>query len=810
MGCFVSNVRGQKARSWAAASVMALAATAAYAADPDPFPPVSFPAANPQTPAKILLGKELFWDVQLSSNSTVACGSCHLPEEGGSGPFAQNPGRDGILGVPFNGTDDDVFGSVGIHGQTTGRKAPSAVAAMTVARLFWDGRAGIDFFDPENPAELVALDAALEDQATKPELGASEMAFEGRAWADVLAKLAPLNGPETGMPYATLFDDAFGSPEITAARVGLAIAAYERTLVPDQAPVILWGAGGTPPSAQVQNGFDVFRGAGRCDRCHDPANAYTDGAFHNIGVSPISDDLGRFNVTGRKKDQGAFKTPTLMNVALQDRFFHNGRFETLEEVIDFYDRGGDFHVNQDPLIRPLGLDAGEKADLLAFLEALTDPNAAAATGPFAHVDPLGVADPADVTSPMVSLASPSLMANFNGVVKFKVSAIDDQNVKRVTLQLNGGAVLEDIASPYEFIVDVTGITNGLVPLALTAEDFASNVGAVVEMITIANGSPDNIDPEVMIVSPSGKLAVGNPVGGSVPVTVAVFDNVDVTAVDYYVDGGPIGTGVGPAFGGSFNSRDFSNGLHTLSAIARDAAGNASDPFNVVIEIDNATPFPVTVLPFDAEGVVGALGEFTLTGSFRNGSHSFRFVGLALPQPVNGTTFRVVLTSPLGDIALGTVRPSRTTGNVTTTLRASGNLLKRGFSAEEIQLFDGPTLVASGLVGVEMLIDGAATVSTRINGLTRSFRTLIAIESTGPGEVFVDAEVTATRIPAGNYIARFEATGGNIDVPFSPDVDGVVEAALVMERDILKTIGTFQRVRILKDGVSVGTRTISVR
>ena len=805
MGYMGTVWRGRFAPTLAAAGMIALAATGASAADPDPFPPVSFPAANPQTDAKVLLGRELFWDVQLSSNNTVACGSCHLPEQGGSGPFAANPGADGMFG-----TADDVQGSIGIHGQTTGRKAPSAVAAMVVSRLFWDGRAGIDFFDPENPAELAAMDAALEDQGTKPQLGASEMAFEGRTWTEILAKLSTLNGPETGMPYPTLFADAFGDPALTAVRVGFAIAAYERTLVPDQAPVILWGAGGPIPSAAVERGFDVFRGAGRCDKCHDPANAYTDGAFHNIGVTPISDDLGRFNVTGRKKDRGAFKTPTLMNVALQDRFFHNGRFDTLEEVIEFYDRGGDFHDNQDPLIRPLGLTAGEKSDLLAFLDALTDPNAASASGPFTHIAPLGVADPIDMTAPTVSLGSPSLMANFNGIVKFKVDATDDQNVSKVTFQLNGGPILEDIVRPYEFIVDVTGIGNGMVPLNLTAEDFNSNVGNAAEMILIANGGADQIAPEVMIVNPTSKIAVGNPVNGSVPITAAVFDNIGVTEVDYFLDGNPIGTGVAPGFGSSFNSRNFANGPHTLSAIASDAAGNMSAPFAVVIQIDNATPFPVAVLPMDAEGVVGLAGEFTLTGSFRNGSNSFRFVGLALPQPVNGTTFRVVLTSPLGDIALGTVRPSTTTGNVSATLRASGNLLKRGFAAEEIQLFDGPTLVASGLVGVEMLIDGAATVSTRINGLSRSFRTLIAIESTGPGEVVTEIEVTATRIPAGNYIARFEATGGNIDVPFSPDVDGLVEAALVMERDITKTIGTFQRVRILKDGISIGTRTISVR
>jgi cytochrome c peroxidase len=783
----------------------------AMAADPGPFPTPVFPDANQPSAAKALLGKELFWDVNVSSNNTIACGSCHVPELGGSSVPVLNPGADKVFG-----TSDDVFGSPGINGQSTGRKAPTAIGAYIPGRLFWDGRAGVDFHDPNNPAILVAKGDALADQGTKPELGDLEMAFLNRSWGMVETKLAGLSGPETGMPYPTLFSDAFGDPTITAARVGLAIADYERTLVPDQSPVALWGAGGTPPSAQVEAGFDVFRGPGRCNKCHDPRNGFTDGLFHNIGVTPISDDAGRFNVTGRKKDLGAFKTATLANVGIQERYFHGGRFDTLAQVVDFYDRGGDFHVNQDPLIRPLGLDAGEKADLIAFLEALTDPRAENGLAPFDHVNvTVVVADPVDVTDPSVALASPSLANPLNGNVKFKINASDDQNVKRVTLQIDAGTVLQDLAPPYEFIVNTNALTNAPHTLNITSEDFAAHVASDSLPFSVANPGVDTLAPEVMIVTPNQKLAVGNPAGGNVPVTVAVFDNIGVTRVDYMVDGTPINPGLVAPFGTTFDSRSFTNGQHTLKAIAKDAANNMSAQASQLFTIDNLLTFPVTTLPFAADGVAGALGEFTLTGTFRNGSQSFRFVGLGLPQPVNGTTLRVVMTSPLGDFALGTVRPSAATGNVTATLRATGNTLKRGFAAEEVLLFDGPTQVGQGLVAIDMLIDGAATVSTRINGVSRSVATLMEIVSTGPGEVFVTAAATSTRaFPLGNYTLRFETTTGNIDFgPFQPDpleLNLLAFETTFEDPTFLQTSGTFQRVRILFNGVSVGFRTISVR
>src|SRR5262249_36421086 len=141
-----------------ATALLAVAATATVRANTgDPFGAVPIPADNPLTAAKVALGKELFWDLQLSSNNTVACGSCHLPEFGGSVSPALNPGPDGKFG-----TSDDVFGAAGIHGQPTGRQAPSAIAAFAFTTEFWDGRAGPNFFNPTNPSELVVRGGALE------------------------------------------------------------------------------------------------------------------------------------------------------------------------------------------------------------------------------------------------------------------------------------------------------------------------------------------------------------------------------------------------------------------------------------------------------------------------------------------------------------------------------------------------------------------------------------------------------------------------------------------------------------------------
>lgn len=380
---------------------------------PGPLQPPPAPAGNPVTAEKTLLGKALFWDEQLSSTRTVACGTCHLPAAGasdprtGTSPLALHPGADGVFETP-----DDVLGSpgvpqsaadgsyvahedFGILEQATGRRARPASEAGYAPSLFWDGRAGNQLIDPETSAVVLAGGAALETQALAPILNSTEMAHSGREWSDVVARLeasaplalaeslpAELNDGIGGRSYPELFALAFGTPEITASRIAMAIATYERTLVSNQTPWDIDAAGGAPLTQLEQQGRGVFVNR-NCAICHG-GPVFSNDAFFYTGVRPAQEDLGRFAETGNNGDRGAMRTPTLRNIALRPPYMHNGEIATLAEVIDFYDRGGDFAApNKNPLIVPLNMTVQEKAALLAFMtRPLTDPRAAAETAPF--------------------------------------------------------------------------------------------------------------------------------------------------------------------------------------------------------------------------------------------------------------------------------------------------------------------------------------------------------------------------------------------------------------------------------------------
>jgi cytochrome c peroxidase len=376
--------------------------------DPDPgppFPPLAPPpppAGNPVTAAKAYLGKALFWDEQLSSTKTVSCGTCHRPAHGGSDPrtsaATRNPGPDGTFA-----TADDIFGSPGVplnysdgnYGwssvfgmglQVTGRKSPTYLnAGYSDLGLFWDGRATDAFRDPLTNAILLGSNASLESQAVGPPISAAEMGHTGRDWPQVAARVAasrPLAlahdipaGLSTwidGRTYAELFEEAFGTPEITPARIAMAIGTHERTLFSDRTPLDRYSASIGTLTPQEENGRDIFQAA-QCTFCHGGA-LLSDRAFHNIGVRPIVEDLGRGGITGNPGDNGRFKTPVLRNLELRAPFMHNGRFATIEEVVEFYNRGGDFPApNLDPRIQPLSLTPQGKADLAAFLKRpLTD------------------------------------------------------------------------------------------------------------------------------------------------------------------------------------------------------------------------------------------------------------------------------------------------------------------------------------------------------------------------------------------------------------------------------------------------------
>jgi len=374
-------------------------------------PPPS-PPENPPSLAKENLGKALFWDEQVSSTRTVACGTCHIPAVGGEdprsgvSPLAVHPGPDGKLGGA-----DDVFGSPGVplnHAdglydwsthfglveQVTGRRTISSINAAYSPELFWDGRAPGEFVDPVTTLPVIPSGAALESQAVGPPASDVEMAHVGRVWTDVLARIAgsePLAlSPDVppalllwiaGRGYAELFEQAFGSAGITAPRVAMAIAAYERTQFTNQSPFDQFLANGTGLTPQEVAGRAVFAGAGQCDNCHQDA-IMSDHVFHFTGVRPRSDDPGRMEVTGDPDDEGKMRTPSLRNLELRAPYMHNGRFATIAEVIDFYDREGDFGPNELEVL-PISLTAQQKADLLAFLtRPLTDPRLATERPPF--------------------------------------------------------------------------------------------------------------------------------------------------------------------------------------------------------------------------------------------------------------------------------------------------------------------------------------------------------------------------------------------------------------------------------------------
>jgi cytochrome c peroxidase len=398
----------------------ALGGALARAQGPGPLPPPPPPPpANPLTPAKVQLGRLLFWDEQLSSTRTVACATCHVPERGGSDPRSNpllggnvSPGADLLFGTP-----DDIRGSPGVvrnlepgdyassavfglSPQVTGRKAPSAINAAYSQLLFWDGRAGPQFLDPVSGAVVLQGGAALESQSVGPIVNDLEMAHVGRDWNDVtqrvvasrplaLATSVPPNLVNfiNGRSYPEIFGEAFGTTQVTASRIAMAIASYERTQFSNQAPIDAF-FGGNPNALTPleQQGLQVFNSpqAG-CIGCH-AGSLFSNNTFRYIGVRPAAEDPGRFAVTGNPGDLGRMRVPSLRNVELRAPYFHTGSMATLEDVVEFYDRGGDFNApNKDPLIHALNLTSQQKQALVAFLKhPLTDPRVVGGQPPFDH------------------------------------------------------------------------------------------------------------------------------------------------------------------------------------------------------------------------------------------------------------------------------------------------------------------------------------------------------------------------------------------------------------------------------------------
>jgi cytochrome c peroxidase len=307
--------------------LLILLAAPALAADPTPPPmPLGLqaqaawiPDDNPLTPEKVALGKQFFWDKRWSRNGTVACVSCHDPNHGWADPRR------------FSARFD---------GKPTPRHSPTLVN-----RLFSDVQ------------QWAGTRASLEDQANK----ASDMSPEL-----MVKSLGAIPA------YQEQFRKVFGT-ELNAAGVAKAIAAYERMILSGNAPYDRFRTGETAAlSPAAQRGLALFSGKARCAPCHAGFN-FTDEGYHNLGVGMDRDnpDLGRFTVTKVERHRGAFKTPTLRDVARRPPYMHDGSLTTLAEVVAFYDRGGTPNAWLAPEVQPLGLTAQDQADLVAFLEALT-------------------------------------------------------------------------------------------------------------------------------------------------------------------------------------------------------------------------------------------------------------------------------------------------------------------------------------------------------------------------------------------------------------------------------------------------------
>ncbi len=322
---------------------------------------IKIPADNPMTRAKIELGRQLYFDPRMSVDGTISCASCHDPEHGFAAPTQ--------------------FG-VGIGEQVGNRNSPTAYNRIFSEAQFWDGRA-----------------ASLEEQAIGPIANPIEMGNEHDVCVDVVAKIPG---------YKLQFERIFPDEAVTIENIGKAIATFERAIVTGPSPYdyaeqlrpfeqfededladlqedspevfaryqeLLENAAANPLNDSARRGRDLFFGQkANCSACHVGANL-TDEKYHNLGVGMDQEnpDLGRYVVTNKEEDKGAFKTPTIRNVAMTPPYMHDGSQETLLDVVEHYAKGGTPNKNLSDKIKPIDLTEQEKLDLVAFMEACTGP-----------------------------------------------------------------------------------------------------------------------------------------------------------------------------------------------------------------------------------------------------------------------------------------------------------------------------------------------------------------------------------------------------------------------------------------------------
>jgi cytochrome c peroxidase len=312
------------------AALAALPWVRAAQATPRPYVPAGWPAprydfaGNPVTPAGFALGRRLFYDPILSRDGSVACGSCHQQ-------FAA-----------FAHLDHRV--SHGIGGQNGKRNAPGLFNLAWQPELMWDGSAH-----------------HLETQPVAPISNPVEMGSSLELAVDKLRR-----DPR----YPALFEQAFGSPGIDSQRLLRALAQFTGTLVSADSRYDRHARGELAFTAQEQAGLALFRQ--RCADCHrEPL--FSDFSYRNNGLDAAPADAGRAVISGRAEDQGRFRVPSLRNVALTAPYMHDGRYDSLEQVLDHYGGGIQASPTLDPLLAGAApFSAGQRAALLAFLDTLTD------------------------------------------------------------------------------------------------------------------------------------------------------------------------------------------------------------------------------------------------------------------------------------------------------------------------------------------------------------------------------------------------------------------------------------------------------
>ena len=277
------------------------------------------PDDNPNTPEKVALGKKFFWDKRWSASGTVACVSCHRPDHGWS--------------------DSRPF-STDFAGHPSPRHTPTIINRLFSDQQHWSGiRPSLE--------EQAGLDVNTTDEKLLRQLGSIPA-------------------------YRAEFRAVFGR-DFDPAGVAQAIAAYVRTILSGDSPYDRFQAGdASAMSESAQRGLKLFEGKAMCSRCHAGFN-FTGENYRNIGVGMAGKDpdLGRYTVTGDDPDRGAFKTPTLRDVAKRGPYMHDGSEKTLQDVVAYYDRGGVKNPWLSTDMKPLGLTARERADLVEFMKALT-------------------------------------------------------------------------------------------------------------------------------------------------------------------------------------------------------------------------------------------------------------------------------------------------------------------------------------------------------------------------------------------------------------------------------------------------------